>query len=810
MEKYICIHGHFYQPPRENPWLEDVEIQDSAHPFHDWNERITAECYAPNASSRILGPRERILDIVNNYARISFNFGPTLLSWMAQHKPDDYRLILESDRLSQERFSGHGSALAQVYNHMIMPLANSRDKETQIVWGIRDFEHRFGRKPEGMWLAETAVDLETLDLLAAHGIKFTLLASHQAARVRKIRETKWKDVSGSKVDPRMPYRCMLPSNRSIYLFFYDNPIAHDVAFGGLLNNGELFAQRLMSTFSENGADPGQAAQLVHIATDGETYGHHHRYGDMALAYCLFTLESQKLATLTNYGEFLDKFAVLYEAEIFENSSWSCFHGVERWRSNCGCNCSRIPGGSQAWRGPLREAMDYIRDSLAPRFEQAMAKYVRDPWAARNDYIDVILDRSDAGLERFFSRHAHRTLNSEERVLVLKLMEMQRNAMLMYTSCGWFFDEISGIETLQVMQYAARAMQLAGETLNLSLESGYQEILKQAASNLPEFFNGEQVWKEYVQPTVIDIGKVCAHYAASSLFEDFPEELKMYCFTIRQEAYTREIRGEKKLAVGRVVIRSEITREERDMSFAVLQHEDYNLTGGVRPVNEDDHWLRQHQDILSVFRQGDLERAVQLVGRHYPSPDFSLWLLYKDEQMKVLHFLLDSSVRESDRYFRGVYQRHYPLIQVMNKMHVPLPKLLATTVEYVLNADMTKLLDEEPLDLNRLWKLGTEMKKWSFKRDKGPLGYKASQKILSLMEQLKVSPLALEPLRTLAELMEIFWSLPLELDIWKAQNLYYYINTQHYDSQMAKAQKDLQVKEWVDLFERLGQSLRLAR
>ena len=186
MEHYVCIHGHFYQPPRENPWLEEVELQDSAYPYHDWNERITEECYRPNMASRILGPDRKIIDIVNNYSKISFDFGPTLLSWLERHAPDVYQGVIDADKKSQERFSGHGAAIAQAYNHIIMPLANSRDKRTQIAWGIYDFEHRFGRKPEGMWLPETAVDLETLDILAEYGIKFTILSPHQAKRVRSI------------------------------------------------------------------------------------------------------------------------------------------------------------------------------------------------------------------------------------------------------------------------------------------------------------------------------------------------------------------------------------------------------------------------------------------------------------------------------------------------------------------------------------------------------------------------------------------------------------------------------------------------
>ncbi|MFC1870572.1 glycoside hydrolase, partial [Chloroflexota bacterium] len=241
MEKYICVHGHFYQPPRENAWLEDVEMQNSAYPYHDWNVRITEECYAPNAASRILDSEGLITSIVNNYAKISFNFGPTLLAWLEIKDPDAYKAILDADRESQQTFSQHGAALAQAYNHMIMPLANHRDKYTQIVWGICDFEHRFGRKPEGMWLPETAVDLETLDILAEQEIKFTILAPHQARQVRQIGTETWHEVSNATVDPAMAYELNLPSGRKLNLFFYNGPISRNIAFEKLLDSGYDFA-----------------------------------------------------------------------------------------------------------------------------------------------------------------------------------------------------------------------------------------------------------------------------------------------------------------------------------------------------------------------------------------------------------------------------------------------------------------------------------------------------------------------------------------------------------------------------------------
>ncbi|HET7100620.1 MAG TPA: DUF3536 domain-containing protein, partial [Terriglobia bacterium] len=483
-DRYVCIHGHFYQPPRENPWLEAIEVQDSAYPYHDWNERISAECYGPNSAARIMDGQGRIQHIVNNYSRISFNIGPTLLMWLEAKAPDVYRAILAADQDSQKFYSGHGSAMSQAYNHMIMPLANSRDKETQVIWGIHDFEHRYGRSPKGMWLPETAVDLETLDVLAQHGIKYTVLSPYQAWRVRPIGARIWQDTSGGLIDPSVAYRVRLRFGRWINVFFYDGPISRGVAFEGLLASGEKFAERLLGAFSEEREEP----QLVHIATDGETYGHHHPYGDMALAYALEYMDADESIKLTNYGEFLEQHPPTHEARIFEKSSWSCPHGVERWRSDCGCNSGGHGGWNQKWRAPLREALDWLRDAINTSSARKGKEIFKDPWAARNDYINVILDRSHENVQGFLDRNAARPLTPEQRIRALKFMELQRHLMLMYTSCGWFFDELSGIETVQVIQYAGRAIQLAEEIFQQPYEARFIELLEKAESNVPAHKN----------------------------------------------------------------------------------------------------------------------------------------------------------------------------------------------------------------------------------------------------------------------------------------------------------------------------------
>ena len=495
MARFVCVHGHFYQPPREDPWSGAIERQESAWPYHDWNARVAAECYGPNAAARILDGDGRVARVVNNYARISFDFGPTLLSWLERAQPAVYGAVLAADRDSRERFSGHGSAMAQAYNHLILPLANRRDKQTQIVWGLRDFEHRFARPAAGMWLPETAVDFESLDLLAAHGVRFTVLEPHQARRMRPP-GGEWQEVPGGQIDGRRPYAVALPSGRRIAVFFYDGPLARAVAFERLLESGDRLADRLAGGAPEDGPD-----RLLHVATDGETYGHHHRHGEMALAWALHRIESEGSARLTNYAEYLAAHPPGDEVEIVERSSWSCVHGVDRWREDCGCRIGGRPGWDQAWRAPLRQALDELRDELAPLYEEAAGELLASPWEARDGYVAVLLDPSPAGVDAFLERHARGpTPSGGRRQRALALLELQRHAMLMYTSCGWFFDDLAGLEAVQVLRYAGRAAQLAGDLFGGDFERALLRRLAWARSNDPQAGTGRDLYQARVRPS----------------------------------------------------------------------------------------------------------------------------------------------------------------------------------------------------------------------------------------------------------------------------------------------------------------------
>lgn len=495
-QKFLCIHGHFYQPPRENPWLNRIEKEESAAPFDNWNQRINAECYHTNAFARILNDEGLIRRVLNNYEYISFNFGPTLLSWMEKADPETYQAILNADQRSLERW-GHGNALAQVYNHIIMPLANERDKQTQVIWGIRDFEYRFGRKPEGMWLAETAVDTATLEVLAEHGITFTILSPRQAKASRKIGDNHWQEAQNDDIYTRRPYLYKLPSGKQITLFFYDGNLSKSVAFEGLLHSGKGFAARLTEGFDDN------QTELIHIATDGESYGHHHRHGEMALAHCLHHIQKYDLAELTNYATYLEKFPPEYEAQIHENSSWSCFHGVGRWQSNCGCNMGGHPEWTQEWRKHLRELLDWLRDELIDVYEKEASKLTADPWALRNKYIHWILKHKNVSpvvLSAPREENPETSDISDVNYLaprLLQLLEMQHNALLMFTSCAWFFDEISGIEPTQVLKYAKRAMEIAKDLTGVDYHDEFLKKLQATPSNVKE--NGATMYEEHIVP-----------------------------------------------------------------------------------------------------------------------------------------------------------------------------------------------------------------------------------------------------------------------------------------------------------------------
>ena len=800
-DRYVCIHGHFYQPPRENPWLEDVELQDSAYPFHDWNERITTECYQTNAASRILNHENLIVAISDNYEKISFNFGPTLLSWLEIHRPETYQAIIDADHRSRQHFSGHGAALAQAYNHMIMPLANARDKRTQVRWGIRDFESRFGRRPEGMWLPETAVDLATLEVLAEHDIRFTLLAPRQARAVRPRGDKSWQPLADGDIDPRRAYLCRLPSGRDITIFFYDGTASQEVAFGGLLNDGENFARRLL-----DGLAAGPDAALSHIATDGESYGHHHRHGDMALAYCLRNLETNPDVQLTIYGEYLDKHPPEWDVRIHENSSWSCAHGIDRWRADCGCNSGR-PGAHQKWRAPLRDALNWLRDQLAVQFERQMQRWTADPWEARDTYIEVILDRSEHHVNRFLTELCGREPVDEEKVTLLRLFEMQRHALLMFTSCGWFFDEVSGIETVQIMAYAGRAIQLAQEAGGTDLEAAFLEKLARVPSNLKQYGHAANIYRRHVATTRLDLERVAAHHAISCEFEGNHKPQQVYSYEAVNLNYAGYHAGRVRLGIGRTQVRSCITMNQGDFAFAVLHFGDHNLSAGVRAYRDEKSFAAIQKELRDAFERSDLPEVIRLIDRHFEQHNYTLWHLFKDEQRKVLDQIMQKPLEDLNRTYQQIYDNQFALLRFLNDIGVPAPRALTAPVEMVVTDRLKKLLSAGGQDLLTLRELIDEVERLSLKLDDPTLGLAAGEKIARQMNKLSKAPGNLAFLITINETIELLHRLPITIDLWQAQNTYYLICRELCPTlRNAYDRGDLASSEWFEQFQQLGYSL----
>lgn len=803
MDKFVCIHGHFYQPTRENPWLEEVEVQDSAYPYHDWNQKITAECYAPNAASRIIGPDRRIIDIINNYSMISFDFGPTLLSWMERHAQETYGAIIEADLISRKNFSGHGSALALAYNHIILPLASEKDKLTQVRWGIEDFKARFRREPEGMWIPETAVDTPTLEALAGEGIKFTILAPHQAARIRRIGEKEWVRVENGRLNTNYPYLCRLPSGNAISIFFYNEAISKEVAFGGLLNNGEEFAKRIMGGFL-----PEERRQLVSIATDGETYGHHHKFGEMALSYCLHYIRSNNLAKITNYGEFLEKSPPEYEVEIAERSSWSCAHGVERWRDDCGCNTGTCP--LQGWRKPLRDAMDWLRDEAASAFEKGMRKYTDDPWVARDKYIRVVLDRSKENVEAFLESIASRKLALPEKREVLKLLEMSRNSMLMQTSCGWFFDDISGIESVQIIKHAARCIQLLEEITGRGLEGDYLKMLERAKSNFSKFGDGAKIYQIFVKPSKVDLIRAGMHYVVSSIFNGGDARIhRIYCYTINDMAYDMQRTGKNVLVTGNSRITSEITWDEEEICYAVLWLGDHNIYGGARRFLGDREFASIQGELLSAFAAGNLQRVISLIDIDFGKEGLSCSLtdLFKDRQIEVLGKILEVSMRRAISYYQQVFDDNLSAMAFMKALSLPIPLPLRAAAEVVLTHSIIDLLRSERFDVELFCRYVDDALRLQISLDREGISLEVRRRIEKEFQQLEKAPDDLEKLEDIELLLRATERLQLGVNVWLAQNILFRIISQwHQHMRKMESSGDEKAKRWLDKIRSLAELL----
>lgn len=757
---YVAIHGHFYQPPRENPYLETVERQAGAAPFHDWNERIYWECYRPNAFARVLTESGQVLAIVNNFEYLSFNVGPTLLSWLERYDSEVYARILEGDRRSAARCEGHGNAIAQAYNHIILPLANERDKQTQIRWGIEDFRQRFQRDPEGLWLPETAVDYATLRVLVQEKIRFVILSPSQAQRCRPLPTPSyprpdWLAVGGGQIDPTRPYRCFLEPPQSsdqkqsqagepeaigavgaipdtggigqgrelpladsrsfIDIFFFDGPISRDLGFGDLLSSSQQLANRV--TLAIKGDH--RPAQLIGLATDGETFGHHKIGGEKCLAYAFLHTFPEREWIVTNYAHYLSLHPPTWEVELKPVTAWSCSHGVDRWQRDCGCGGSE--GTHQRWRYPLRQSLDWLRDELASIFEQEGERLFVDPWKARDDYITILSKgemphRHPTIVEEFLRNHQQQEMKPEDQVDGLRLLEMQRHALLMYTSCGWFFDELSRPEGVQILSYAARALQLAGEVTGKSLEAEFLDRLAQVPSNVQSLGNGAIVYQQLVARNFIAPEQVAAHYAISSLFSDrvgtanhsppvpslsalvsadlLPtlQQQRLYCYTVYTEDHQLQRLGSLTLGVGQIRLVSDLTWETAHLVFAVLHLGAWDFHCCIQPFAGRLAYAELKQSLLEVFEEGSAAHTILTMNRLLREPTtFSLQDLFTEERHRLMRYLTEEVINNLNQLYAQVYRVNYGVLMAFRRDGLPVPHELQVAAEVALSHRLLTIL-----------------------------------------------------------------------------------------------------------------------
>ena len=697
---YVTVHGHFYQPPRENPYLDTIERQPSATPFHDWNERIHHECYRPNAFARVLNERGDLVGIVNNYEYLSFNIGPTLMSWLERYDIEVYQRILEADRKSCDRLNGHGNAIAQVYNHIILPLANERDKQTQIRWGKEDFRSRFGRDPEGMWLAETAVDYATLEALVAEGIRFTILAPSQAERCRLIPSdeqpvSQWLEVGGSQIDPTRPYRCFLANGKYIDIFFYDGPISRDMGFNDVLSHSQHFAGRLGQAVRGDH----RPAQLISVATDGETFGHHKGGTEKCLAFAFTQEFPARNWTVTNYAHYLSINPPTWEVVLKPVTAWSCAHGVDRWQEDCGCGGGGL--WNQKWRRPLRDSLDWLRDKLVKVYEETGRQFFRDPWAARDEYIQVIRDRSAANVDQFLTRHRKRKLTPAEQLDALRLLEMQRHALLMYTSCGWFFEEISRPEGVQILRYAARALELAGEVAGVQLEKSFLRRLTTAPSNVDFFKHGGEVYRQLVVSAQISFKQVAAYYAISSLFDRhevrgkrhdtesnfscfIPRPSKVYCYDAHQLDYQLQRLGSLTIAVGQLRLLSEITWESSHLVFAVVHLGGWDFHCCIQPFTGRRAYSQLKDKLFDAFKQASATQMILAMTQLFGGESFSLQDLFAEERHRIMGLISHETLTRLDQLYTQVYRDNYGILMAFHRDELPVPQELQVAAEIALS------------------------------------------------------------------------------------------------------------------------------
>ena len=682
--RYVVIHGHFYQPPRENPWLDFIEKQGSASPYHDWNERIYDQCYRPNAFSRILDQRGMIVDIRNNYLHMSHNFGPTLFRWLEKNHPKVTERIVAADRESCAARGGHGNAVAQVYNHVIMPLASRRDKLTQIRWAKEFFRSRYKRECEGIWLAETAINRETVQCLIEEGVRFVVLSPAQAEAFRDIDgKGPWRP-AGSGFDTRHAYRIY---NRDaagerlgghLDAFFFNEGLSREVSFGDLLSSAGALGAKIRSSYD----DADERDQMVVIATDGETFGHHKPFGDMCLAYFFGRLASEMNIVPVNFGWYLEKnppvFEVALKNEFGEGTAWSCIHGVGRWARDCGCKAGGPPSWNQAWRGPLRAAFERLQKHVDGEFEAAVSPYAADPWKLRDAYQEFADARTLAEFKSHIVKHGvHAGCSDEDALTLRRLLEAQKYMLFSFTSCAWFFSDVSGLEAVQNIMYAGRALHLGIDPLRReSVADEFVQMLSGAKSNIPEK-SGATIFRETVAPYLRHLEMLCFTAAAEkTVAPDKAAERRFdyYGFEVSLSAPEgARPGGHKTRGLFTADIRNRSSGERGRFSLC-LEKEDGLLNGWCVPA-----------DAAAENPEG--------IKAHPTSVALNLSSMFEESKVRLAGFFLGEMAKDTRKKYASWMERNEKILDSLSSLGVPLPPYVAAPIAYVLTATWNVTINE---------------------------------------------------------------------------------------------------------------------
>jgi len=776
----MIVHGHFYQPPRENPWTDEVDQEPGAEPFHDWNERIFHECYRANAYARVLDEAGQIERIVNNFDHLSFNLGPTLLSWMEKHHFISYGRILEADRTSAAARGGHGNAMAQGYNHCILPLCSPRDLRTQVRWGVSDFEHRFGRSPEGFWLPETAANHEVLDVLVEEGLRFTVLSPYQAGKIRRIGDAEWSDASGGRIDPTRAYRYNHSdgSGRSINIIFYDGPLSRGIAFEGALRTSQDF----LNTMARGRGD----GPMITVATDGESYGHHFHFGDRTIAHALDVLAEERELWVTNYGEFLDHHPPEHEVLLWLGddglgSSWSCAHGVGRWFRDCGCNTGAQAGWNQAWRRPLRNALDYLRDEAASIFESQGAEFFHEPWAARDAYVQVVLTGDSQG---FFDEHARRELSPQERTQALTLMQMQHHSMLMYTSCGWFFSDIAGIETQQILKYAGRTIDFMRE-LGHSVPFGpFLDRLAQAQSNHSDQGNGAEIYRRHVVPVRISPRRLAAHIAISSLVHETPAEGEIAGYSYRCAHLRQKSHGNIQLATGQVHLTLSSTGRQHVESMAALHLGGVDFYSVVRNDLDEKEFIEAAERLWSRFTTASLPVLLRIAAEELGQKEYGLEHLLPGGAQTVAEHIMAGLLERFSEQYAYLYEDHRRTLELLRSGGVHLPKELTAAAELTLARRFEQEIAQQqeshdPHAYRRAIAIAEHAQAQGYKLNP-MVASRTFESMLNHSVNVATSRATKESLQSTLELLELIERLRLNVPLERAQEAIYQAAQSHRD------------------------------